>query len=95
MKPSPAPSTLNTSMGKPGPETPSSRLPGIGPSKATEPMGPRLQTSTACDTARTPRRAAMVSVDPPATWNSSSVPTMRSNRCRWDWSLAVTSVLST
>ena len=37
-KPSPAPSTLKTSIGKPGPVWPSSRLAGIAPSKATAPL---------------------------------------------------------
>ena len=80
-KPSPAPSTLKTSIGKPGPVWPSSRLAGIAPSKATAPFAPRLQTSVASETARTARSAAMVSVEPPAMWNSSSVPTIRSKRC--------------
>ena len=42
MKPSPAPSTLNTSIGKPGPVSPSSRLAGIAPVKATAPIGAAL-----------------------------------------------------
>ena len=37
----------------------------------------------------------MVSVEPPAMWNSSSVPTMRSKKCSVDCSFAVTSSLST
>jgi hypothetical protein len=53
------------------------------PVKATAPIGPRLQTRVALLTARTARRAAMVSVVPPAMWNSSSVPTIRSKRCSW------------
>ena len=36
-----------------------------------------------------------VSVEPPAMWNSSSVPTIRSKKCRLDCSFAVTSALST
>ena len=66
MKPSPAPSTLKTSIGKPGPVWPESRLSGIAPSKATAPNGPRLQISVAAETARTVRNASRVSVDPPA-----------------------------
>ena len=94
-KPSPAPSTLKTSIGKPGPVWPSSRLSGIAPSKATAPFAPRLQTSVASETARTARSAAMVSVVPPAMWNSSSVPTIRSKRCSVACSFRVTSALST
>jgi hypothetical protein len=41
-----------------------------------------LQTSTALVIARTALSAAIVSVDPPAMWNSSSVPTIRSKRAR-------------
>ena len=78
MNPSPAPSTLNTSIGNPGPLSPSSSVSGMAPVKATAPIGPRLQTSVAFDTFRTARSAAMVSVVPPAMWNSSSVPTIRS-----------------
>ena len=64
MKPSPAPSTLNTSIGKPGPVWPSSRLSGIAPVEGRRrPSAPRLQTSVASETARTARSAAMVSVD--------------------------------
>ena len=59
------------------------------------PSAPRLQTSVASETARTARSAAMVSVEPPAMWNSSSVPTIRSKRCSVDCSFAVTSALST
>ena len=46
-KPSPAPRTLKTSIGKPGPVRPSSRLSGIAPLNATAPLAPRLQTSVA------------------------------------------------
>ena len=42
MKPSPAPSTLKTSIGKPGPRSPSSRLSGIAPVKAAAPIGAAL-----------------------------------------------------
>ncbi len=45
------------------------------------PIGPRLQTSVASETSRTARSAASVSVVPPAIWNSSSVPTIRSKSC--------------
>ena len=94
IKPSPAPRTLNTSIGKPGPASPSSSVSGISPEKATAPAAPRLQTSVALETARTERRAWIVSVVPPAMWNSSSVPTIRSKRCNVAWSLAVTAALS-
>ena len=50
MKPSPAPSTLKTSIGKPGPFSPASSVSGTAPVKAAAPIGPRLQTSTASDT---------------------------------------------
>ena len=66
----------------------------MGPVKAAAPWAPRLQTRVAGETARTARSAARVSVVPPAMWNSSSVPTMRSKRWRVDWSLAVTAALS-
>ncbi len=46
-KPSPAPSTLKTSVGKPGCTTPSSRLCGIASGNATQPRAPRLRTSVA------------------------------------------------
>ena len=83
MKASPAPSTLNTSTGKPGPETPWSMVAGIEPGKAVQPMGPRLTTISASGAAaRTARIAAMVSVLPPAMWISSSVPTTRSHSGR-------------
>ena len=94
-KPSPAPSTLKTSIGKPGPLSPSSRLAGMAPVKADRPRAPRLQTSVASETARTARSAASVSVEPPAMWNSSSVPTMRSKRCSVACSFVVTASLST
>ena len=90
MKPSPAPRTLNTSTVNDSPLTPSSRLAGIGPSNAVAPAAPRLQTNAASDTLRTLARASMVSDAPPATWNSSSVPTMTSNRDRVLCSLDVT-----
>ena len=42
MKPSPAPSTLKTSIGKPGPVSPSSRLPGIGAGEGGGALGAAL-----------------------------------------------------
>ena len=66
----------------------------MGPVKAAAPWAPRLQTRVAGETARTARSAARVSVVPPAMWNSSSVPTMRSKRWSVDCSLAVTAALS-
>ena len=47
MNASPAPSTLNTSTGKPGPLSPCSMSSGIAPSNTTQPIGPRLTTSVA------------------------------------------------
>ena len=95
MKPSPAPSTLNTSTGKPGPDSPSSSASGIAPVNATAPAAPRLHTSVASEASLTERRARTVSVLPPAMWNPSSVPTIRSNRCSVPRSFAVTASLST
>ena len=68
---------------------------GSRPRRRPRPAAPRLQTSVASETARTARSAAMVSVEPPAMWNSSSVPTIRSKRCSVDCSFRVTSALST
>ncbi len=90
MKASPAPSTLYTSTGKPGPLTPSSSRSGMSPGNTTQPIGPRLQTMVAAVTARTARMAASVSSDPPAIISSSSVPTIRSHSGRTGASSAVT-----
>ena len=95
INPSPAPRTLKTSIGNPGPASPSSKLSGISNVKATAPAAPRLQTSVAADTPRRARKASIVFVLPPAMWNSSSVPTIRSNRCSVLCSFCVTASLST
>ena len=95
MKASPAPSTLNTSIGNPGPLMPSSMSEGIARSNTTQPIGPRLTTiSAAGASSRSRRQAASVSVVPPAMWISSSVPTTTSQpgtivcRCAETLSLA-------
>ena len=60
--------------------------------KASAPSAPRLQISVAAVISRTERSAASVSVSPPAMWNSSSVPTIRSNEASVDCSFAVTAL---
>ena len=62
----------------------------MAPSNAAAPAAPRLHTSVASDTFRTSAKASMVSDAPPATWNSSSVPTTTSNRGSTACSRAVT-----
>ena len=79
MKASPAPSTLKTSTGKPGPrEAVVERRRGSRRRSTTQPIGPRFTTSVACVSARRRRSAARVSALPPAMRISSSVPTTRS-----------------
>ena len=79
MKASPAPRTLKTSTGKPGPVMPLPRSSAIASGKTRQPIGPRFITSTAPVSARRRRSASGVSAVPPAIRISSSVPTIRSH----------------
>jgi hypothetical protein len=94
MKASPAPKMLNTSIGKPGPFIPASMSSGIARSNTVQPMGPRLTTIRALGaSSRILRPASSVSVEPPAMWISSSVPTITSQSgrivCRWAETLSL------
>ena len=62
----------------------------MSPGNTTQPIGPRLQTMVARDTARMARIAASVSSEPPAMCSSSSVPTIRSQDGSTGTSSAVT-----
>lgn len=95
MKASPAPSTLNTSTGKPGAHRPSSGESGMAPSKAVQPCSPRFITISAALHSRMRRSACTVSPLPPAMCTSSSVPTSKSHSGSTDWICVLTSAEGT
>ena len=75
---------------------PASISSGIGPSKATQPMGPRLHTIRARGlSSRITRMAASGSATPPAIISSSSVPTITSQSARTGarWALTVSEAM--